>query len=134
MHKELLPHFVGDVGVRQDRFQIALNACHGSLQLVGSVLRQFVFQLVLLFFRGLQLLVYFDDSFGYFAKFIVREGGQLFDFKAFAQGDSLGEGTQLVDAVAYFLVKRDSTNIKTMKIPKVSHRYFFSACRESFRS
>ena len=105
MHKKLLPHLVGDVGVRQDRFQIALYACHGSLQLVGGVLRQLVFQLVLLFFGGLQLLVDFDDSFGYLAKFIVREGGQLFDFKAFAQGDSLGEGTQLVDAVAYFSCK-----------------------------
>ncbi|CUQ62935.1 Uncharacterised protein [Segatella copri] len=63
------------------RFQITLDTCHRSLQLVSYILGKLPLQYILFTSGGLYALIHLDDTLGYLAQLIVRELGEIFHLK-----------------------------------------------------
>ena len=81
------------------RFEIALYACHGSLQFVCDVLCELPFQYVLFAACVLQSFVDLDDALGDFAQFVVGESYEFFRFKRFVVVGAACECAQTVDVL-----------------------------------
>ena len=60
------------------RFQITLDTCYRSLQLVSDILGKLPFQYILLLSGGLYALIHLDDTLSNLAQLIVRELGEIF--------------------------------------------------------
>ena len=60
------------------RFQITLNTCHRSLQLVSDILGKLPLQDILFPSGGLYALIHLDDTLSYLAQLIIRELGKIF--------------------------------------------------------
>ena len=60
------------------RFQIPLNTCHRSLQLVSDILGKLPLQDILFPSGGLYALIHLDDTLSYLAQLIIRELGKIF--------------------------------------------------------
>ena len=76
------------------RFQITLDTCHRSLQLVGDILGKLPLQYILFTPGGLYALIHLDDTLGYLAQLIVRELGEIFYLKTLVVVCLISKDTQ----------------------------------------
>ena len=65
------------MGILKYGFEIALNAGHRRLQLMGHVLRELSLEDVLFAPRALQALIYLDDTLGNLAQLVIGEGREV---------------------------------------------------------
>ncbi len=94
LEKHLLGRLV-DMGIVDDGLEIALNAGHRGLELMGYVLRELSLEHILFAPGGLQPLIDLDDLLGNLAQLIVRKGSQIFDLEALVMLCPRGENLEL---------------------------------------
>ena len=76
--QKLRLHLFVDMRIVEYRFQITLDTCHRSLQLVSDILGKLPLQYILFTSGGLYALIHLDDTLSYLAQLIVRELGEIF--------------------------------------------------------
>ena len=95
-----LARLLVDRGMVDERLQVALDARHGRLQLVGDVVGELAFEFVLLPARALVALIDLDDALGDVAQLVVGKDRQVLDVERLVVVGPRGEEPQFGDVVA----------------------------------
>ena len=96
----LKKHLLGrrvDMRILKDGFEIALNAGHGSLQLMRHILGELPLEDVLLTPCTLQAFIDLNDALGNLAQLIVGEHHEILGVQTLVMGGARGKDTELGD-------------------------------------